>query len=146
MGTDPYRWQKLDKSITDFTFTNIFNKYINAGHSLDGYVSPLLSGIWSKAPFLHNGSVPTLWQLMNPELRPAKFQVGGHAFDLMAVGIKGTLNSNGEYIYQSNYRPWSLSAIFDTEEQGKSNKGHEKEFRDLSPDQKWDLIEYLKLL
>ena len=146
MGTDPYRWQKLDKTITDFTFTNVFNKYIDAGHSLDGYVSPILSGIWSKGPFLHNGSVPTLWQLMNPEIRPTRFQVGGHAIDLEAVGIKGELNSQGDYLYPATYIPWSIPAIFNTEENGKSNKGHEKEFENLSVTQKWDLIEYLKLL
>lgn len=36
----------------------------------DGYVAPPLDGIWASAPYLHNGSVPTLWHLMHPDHRP----------------------------------------------------------------------------
>jgi hypothetical protein len=146
MGTDPYRWMSINKSVADFAESNIFSKYIDAGHSLDGYVAPLLSGLWFKAPYLHNGSVPTLWQLMNPSLRPSRFQTGGHAIDLNQVGIRGEINSLGDYVYPDSYRPWSEPALFDTRENGKSNKGHEKEFALLTVDEKWDLLEYLKLL
>lgn len=37
----------------------------------EGYVAPPLDGIWASAPYLHNGSVPTLWHLLHPDSRPA---------------------------------------------------------------------------
>lgn len=146
MGSDPYRWNNVDESIAIFSRQNAIGRFVDPGFFMGGYVAPLLSGIWFKGSYLHNGSVPTLWHLMNPELRPKAFEIGGHALDLKFVGIKGSLNAKGEYVYPSGYRPWSRSKIFDTRVLGGSNTGHEKEFRHLSPDEKWDLIEYLKLL
>ena len=36
----------------------------------DGYVAPPLDGVWASAPYLHNGSVPTLWHLFHADQRP----------------------------------------------------------------------------
>jgi mono/diheme cytochrome c family protein len=146
MGSDPYRWKGIDQSIVDFSNQNVFAKYIDAGKELGGYTAPILTGIWFKAPYLHNGSVPTLWQLLNPELRPKKFLMGGHAIDMVDVGIKGELNALGEYVYPSSYTPWSQPAMFDTSESGKSNLGHEKMFEKLNSNEKRSVLEYLKLL
>jgi hypothetical protein len=92
--------------------------------------------VWNTAPYLHNGSVPTLWDLMHPETRPAKFMVGGHAFDMKKVGIS----------YPEGYTPWSMPVEYDTSELGKSNAGHEWQFAGLTDAEKLELIEYLKLL
>jgi hypothetical protein len=102
----------------------------------NGYMAPPLANIWSTAPYLHNGSIPTLWALMNPELRPAKFYVGGHALDFTDVGIS----------YPEGYQPWSKPVLYDTSLDGQSNKGHEWQFQPLSQDDKRALIEYLKVL
>lgn len=146
IGTDPLRWQNIDKSIYDYSRKNAIGKYVDAGYEMGGYVAPILSGLWYTAPYLHNGSVPTLWQLMNPELRPKKFMLGGHALDMKDVGIRGELNAAGEYVYSDDYTPWSSPTVYDTSAPGRSNKGHEKPFAHLTQDQKRDLIEYLKLL
>ncbi|QDK39017.1 hypothetical protein [Bdellovibrio sp. NC01] len=146
IGTDPLRWQNVDQAIKDYSDKTAIGKYVDAGHSMGGYVAPILSGLWYTAPYLHNGSVPTLWQLMNPELRPVKFELGGHALDMQLVGIKGELNEDGKYVYPQDYQPWSLPTEYDTTQPGRSNKGHEKPFAGLSQDQKKDLLEYLKLL
>ena len=46
-----------------------------------------LNGIWATAPYLHNGSVPTLWALLQiPELRPVQFRVGSCEFGPVDVG------------------------------------------------------------
>ncbi len=107
-----------------------------------GYVAPILSGLWATAPYLHNGSVPTLWHLLNPEQRPDKFYVGGHDLDYNLVGIKGELQ-NGVYKYNKG---WSNFEIFDTKKISLSNKGHEKQFKNLTQNEKTNLIEFLKTL
>ena len=111
-----------------------------------GYVAPSLAGIWATAPYLHNGSVPTLAALMTPSERPAKFEVGGHALDFRKVGIAGELDAQGVYVYPPGYQPWSIPRVYDTSRPGQSNRGHEKEFDGLSPADKADLLEFLKQL
>jgi len=111
-----------------------------------GYVAPSLAGIWATAPYLHNGSVPTLAALMTPAERPAKFWVGGHMLDFAKMGIAGQADATGEYMYPAGYQPWSRPSLFDTTEPGHSNRGHEKEFDGLSATDKADLIEFLKQL
>ncbi|HWU44640.1 MAG TPA: cytochrome c, partial [Bdellovibrio sp.] len=146
IGTDALRWQNVTKGTSEFSKAQPIGRHVDAGNTLGGYVAPILSGLWYTAPYLHNGSVPTLWQLMNPELRPKKFMLGGHALDLQDIGIRGQLNEKNEYVYPSDYTPWSYPTMYDTSEDGRSNKGHEKPFANLSQEQKRDLIEYLKLL
>ncbi len=56
-----------------------------------GYISPPLDGIWLRAPYLHNGSVPTLRDLLNPpNERPVTFHRGYDVFDPVKVGFRGT--------------------------------------------------------
>ncbi len=53
----------------------------------DGYVTPNLHGLWATAPYLNNGSVPTLQDLLNPAAqRPTTFQVQGYTLDTTQVG------------------------------------------------------------
>lgn len=109
-----------------------------------GYIAPDLGGLWATAPYLHNGSVPTLWHLMHAEQRPERFYVGGHMLDYELMGIAGALGHDGVYRYPKGYEPWSRSALYDTREPGRSNAGHE--FRMLTEEQKCALLEYLKVL
>ena len=109
---------------------------------LRGYKARPLDGIWATPPFLHNGSVPTLFQLLSPVYeRQSSFWVGNFEFDPKFVG------------FQSEKFPGGF--FFDTRVTGNGNGGHE--FRDgcrqqgvigraLSPDERWALIEYLKVL
>jgi hypothetical protein len=90
--------------------------------------------------------VPTLWHLLNPAERPARFMVGGHALDMRNVGIDGMLDSAGTYRFRAEYTPWSTPEIFDTTSPGLSNRGHERQFSRLNEIQKRELIEYLKTL
>lgn len=54
--------------------------------------APLLSGVWSSAPYLTNGSVPTLRHLLEPETRPKRFMTGGHRLNFDMVGVDGVLD------------------------------------------------------
>lgn len=128
--------EKLQKS----TFKD-FVSPLNTG----GYVAPMLNGLWATAPYLHNGSVPTLWHLMGLEPRPKKFMVGGHSLDFQKMGLRGELSGDA-YVYPSNYTPWSAPEMYDTTALGRDNRGHTRPFEGLSKKEKLNLIEFLKTL
>jgi len=143
MATDPQRWKTADPRLVQALAGTAYVRHVDSEPG-SGSVAPTLSGLWATAPYLHNGSVPTLWQLMNPELRPTRFQVGGHRLDYDQVGIAGSMDAEGIYRYAADYHPWSVPETYDTTRPGQSNRGHEAEFRDLSPADKQALLEYLK--
>ena len=108
-----------------------------------GYANSPLDGIWLRAPYLHNGSVPTLRDLLEPaSARPKDFYRGYDVFDAKRVGFVSTVaEENGRrfFHYLTSYpdgRPMP----------GNGNFGHEgKEYgTELSPDEKDAIVEYLK--
>jgi hypothetical protein len=106
------------------------------------YKARPLNGIWAVAPYLHNGSVPSLYLLLSPRKeRPAKFWTGSKRYDPEKVGFE-TGEVAGGFLY-------------DTAAAGNSNAGHE--FTDgprgdgvigpaLLPQERMALIAYLKSL
>ena len=111
---------------------------ITAAHT-GRYVAPSLSGLWLSAPYLHNGSVPTLMALLTPSQRPKRFLVGGHRLDMSVMGIDLTPQGT----YRTGYVPWSTPQMLDTSKPGLSNAGHTYGAK-LNVRQKQDLINYLK--
>jgi hypothetical protein len=144
-GTSPARSRAIDAELVRAVSKSAIARHA-APASTGGYVAPILSGLWATAPYLHNGSVPTLWHLLHPAQRPARFQVGGHALDWTKVGIAGAENSAGDYVYPAGYVPWSEPELYDTRRPGLENSGHKREFDGLDEGQKDDLLEYLKVL
>jgi mono/diheme cytochrome c family protein len=126
----------------------IFAKTALASHvdarATGGYIAPGLTSTWATAPYLHNGSVPTLWHLMHPDARPARFQVGGHRLDFARVGIDGKVDGDGVYRYPAGYKPWMEPEIYDTRTPGRSNAGHVEPFDELDEGEKTALVEFLK--
>src|SRR5213076_3165686 len=53
-----------------------------------GYVAPPLNGIWASAPYLHNGSVPTLWNLFHVDQRPVVWTRTEDGYDQQRVGLE----------------------------------------------------------
>lgn len=151
VNTDDYRVKNVTEDVIEYTKSSPIGMlstprpYEEMSKDL-GYVAPILTGVWMTAPYLHNSSVPTLWHLMNPELRPTVFEYGGHDLDFGKVGVKGELDSQGRYMLPTGKKSWAQSYLYDTREPGKSNRGHEKYFLKLSQKEKLDLIEYLKRL
>jgi len=91
-----------------------------------------LNGVWATGPFLHNGSVPTLMDLLHPTAeRPAAFIVGNSDFDPVNVGFMAPADGTG----------FSM----DTQMPGNANTGHEYGVT-LSEADKLALLEYLKSL
>lgn len=100
-----------------------------------GYVAPFLDGVWLRAPYLHNGSVPTLRDLLEAAAqRPKVFWRGYDVYDPVKVGFV----SDGEAARRSGTR-------LDTASLGGGNQGHEFGTT-LSAQDKTALIEYLKTL
>lgn len=117
---------------------------------LRAYKPRPLAGIWATPPFLHNGSVPTVWDLLSTvEERPKQFRVGSREYDVEKLGLKAV---GDPY--------WTLDATIS----GNRNTGHEfsdkfgtfpREWNDrakdgiigprLTDDEKRAIIAHLKL-
>jgi hypothetical protein len=95
----------------------------------NGYKADALRGIWAQAPYLHNGSVPTIAQLMCPSARPTRFLRGNLFYDEAMVGFEWAERP------ASRYSPFDSILIkeYDTTVPGKGNSGHTYG-EDLCPD------------
>jgi mono/diheme cytochrome c family protein len=109
-----------------------------------GYIAPPLDGVWATAPYLHNGSVPTLAALMDSTSRPAywRFVTSEPKYDPRTLGwdfAEVPYGKEGAMSWDERNR------IYDTSLHGYSNEGHT--FGDeLTPDERAALLEYLKTL
>ena len=105
----------------------------------NGYVAPPLTGVWATAPYLHNGSVPTLWHLLRPAGRPTVWRRTPSNYDLERIGLSFREPSVTESDnVQSENR-------FDTRQTGKHATGHDFPSI-LSENEKLAVLEYLKTL
>ncbi|WP_157899014.1 hypothetical protein [Luteitalea pratensis] len=96
-----------------------------------GYKADMLHGIWAQAPYLHNGSVPTLGQLLCPSTRPARFLRGNLHYDEALVGFEWADRPKARYAPGESM----LVKEYDTTVPGRSNTGH-RFGADLCPDTK----------
>ena len=103
--------------------------------TLDGYIAAFLDGIWLRAPYLHNGSVPTLRDLVEPvEQRPKVFFRGYDLYDPR----KGGFVTQGPEAERVGTR-------YQVTDKGNGNQGHTYGTT-LSAEEKDLLVEYLKTL
>lgn len=99
------------------------------------YKARPLDGIWATGPYLHNGSVRTLYQLLLPPAqRERTFWVGSTEFDEEDVGFVSRPSTDG-----STFR-------FDTSEPGNSNMGHVYGANGFTEEQRRALVAYMKSL
>ncbi|QGJ69637.1 Cytochrome c [Planctomycetales bacterium 10988] len=144
VGTDRLRLDSLTaehRSRYEASWIGHYGKY-PVRPSPGGYVAPPLDGIWATAPYLHNGSVPTLWHLMNPEERPQLWRRSENGYDREKIGI--TLESFQAYPDAAKTAK-EKRRYFNTRIPGKSAAGHD--FPEvLTTEEKWAVIEYLKTL
>jgi hypothetical protein len=139
--TDGERLKVLNPEWFNIVATNPLNDFIQYQSRFEpGYVAPKLWGIWARFPYLHNASVPTLYDLLSePTSRPKKFSLRNAGeksrFDELKLGL--TLVTEDD----------NLRRLYDTSRQGHSNEGHYFEsFKKLTHENKLELIEYLKTL
>ena len=135
VGTDSHRAEMFTQKLADG-----FNKFLAELES-EGYQPPkefgvrstgkywaaTLNGVWARSPYLHNGSVRTMHELLSsPAQRAKTFHRGSRMFDEKEIGY----TDEGAY-------------VLDTSGSGNSNSGHDYGTK-LSENEKRDLIEYLK--
>jgi mono/diheme cytochrome c family protein len=144
VGTDRTYIELFDQATIDVVNGQGYDGLLQ-GRLAPDYVAQPLTGLWSSAPYLHNGSVPTLWHLMHPDERPVAFDAGGHALDLTRVGIAGTMQ-DGVWATPPGYTLWTPPERIDTSVPGLQASGHEQPFDTMSEPDKAALLEYLKLL
>lgn len=129
LRTDPERTDLFSDEMVEY-FSQVGEKYswhFKHYEATDGYVNTLLDGIWARGPYLHNGSVPTLSDLLStPSDRPESFYTGCTEYDEEKLGYKCSSGFN-----------------FDTTLKGNSNTGHDYGAT-LSETDKLALLEYLK--
>lgn len=135
--TDPNRATIFTQPVAD-GFNQFFAQLEITGYtppqtpplrSTQKYWSPSLAGVWARSPYLHNGSVRTMHELLTPPAARAKtFHRGSRVYDPARMG----------YTDEGGY-------VLDTTVAGSSNTGHDFG-TSLSDEQKHELIEYLKTL
>lgn len=135
IGTDRHRYDVFNQEMAD-RFNSIGEGYtwkFKGYRRNTGYQNVLLDGIWARAPYLHNGSVPNLRELLEQvENRSRTFYRGYDVYDPVNVGFV----SQGDGAAREGFR-------YDTSLRGNSNAGHTYGAA-LTPAQKTALIEYLK--
>ncbi len=138
IGTDPGRWASYTPDFAGAQNT-LYAGYpwrFSNFRKTNGYASQPLDGIWARSPYLHNGSVPTLRDLLEPSAsRPAIWFRGGDVLDLARVGYRPDPSAPGAFRY-------------DTSLPGNGNRGHEGEAYGtaLPASDKDALVEYMKTL
>lgn len=114
------------------TLSTAFDLFNPAGVAAMTYKARPLNGIWATGPYLHNGSVRTLYQLLLlPAQRQVSFYVGSRKFDPVEVGFAD--------------EPGVIPFQLDTTRPGNRNIGHPFGAGLTNPE-RWDLVEYLKSL
>lgn len=152
IGTDPDRWASYTQNFSAAQNTLYAGYPWRFTHfrKTAGYANQPLDGIWARSPYLHNGSVPTLRNLLEPAAacgtvarassptRPQKWYRGSDIFDPVKVG------------YQSDGYGYDLKDLFlfDTYILGNSNRGHEGKIygTELPSADKDAIVEYMKTL
>lgn len=132
---------------------------LTAEHELLAYKARPLNGIWATAPYLHNGSVPTLYDLLLPAkvrnvwegtalppepagpTRPEVFAVGSRQFDPARVGFVTTQDAGDDHFVFRVRDELSGEPI-----PGNYNSGHDYGTDALSEEERMELVEYLKTL
>ena len=139
IGTDRHRLDSYTEQLrkAQIAYTAGYPWAFTHFRKTNGYAAMPLDGIWARAPYLHNGSVPTLKDLLKPaDRRPQQFYLGDDVYQPEAVGFRHDVpTSNGRQLF-----------LLDVRDPGNSNQGHSGKLygTELSADDKAALIEYLK--
>jgi hypothetical protein len=141
---DSYTWELAVNQSTlyagyekDWGFDKPYPQRFTHFRKTFGYANMPLDGIWLRAPYLHNGSVPNLREMLEPAAARTKlFYRGNDVFDPQNVGfVSNVAEQDGQRFF-----------AFDTTQLGNGNGGHESHAygTDLPPEEKRALLEYLK--
>lgn len=153
IGTDPKRYEGITEEFgayyNESWFAQEKREDGQQGYKAvptKGYQAPPLDGIWATAPYFHNGSVPTVYNVLNSKTRPSaytrSFKTDEEDFDKEKLGWKFTplrfgVNDKLPAIEQRK--------MYATSQPGRGNGGHTFG-DDLTEEERMAVIEYLKTL
>lgn len=142
IGTDPARARGISDRFVAHYNSTWFGEDFPVDEEMTGYQAPPLDGVWATAPYLHNGSVPTLATLLKSLDRPARFyrppSTDFDHYDTVNVGWKFEVPAN-------DTGPNKDKRLFDSSRFGLGNGGHN--FGDSLTDlERTNVVEYLKRL
>lgn len=145
IGTDATRFRGLSEKLGEHYNRTWFGEKYPALEAT-GYQAPPLDGIWATAPYFHNGSVPTLQEVLNSKERPKIFtrsyDTAREDYDAVKVGWKVDVLAQGADAKLSGFE---RRKIYDTTQPGRGNGGHT--FGDhFSDAERRAVVEYLKTL
>ena len=154
IGTDTKRFFGITKDFGRFYNSSWFSKEIQGWFSddykareTDGYQAPPLDGIWATAPYLHNGSIPSVYTLLNSKARPKvftrDFENKFANYNQKELGWNYEFKNNSDHLKGkeiTEQRKW-----YDTSTSGRLNIGHTFG-DDLTEQERSQVIEYLKTL
>ena len=154
IGTDTKRFFGITKDFGRFYNSSWFSKEIQGWFSddykareTDGYQAPPLDGIWATAPYLHNGSIPSVYTLLNSKARPKvftrDFENKFANYNQKELGWSYQFKNNSDHLQEkeiTEQRKW-----YDTSTPGRFNIGHTFG-DDLTEQERSQVIEYLKTL
>ncbi len=145
IGTDRVRFDSLTRENRRDLNESWFGRDIAGDPGIDapeGYIAPPLDGVWATAPYLHNGSVPTLWHVLHPGSRPVVWKRSAAGYDERRVGLEV---EEMAAMPAGRLLPSERRRHFDTTKPGKAAGGHD--YPDLlSEEEKTAVLEYLKTL
>jgi hypothetical protein len=145
IGTDRKRFEGLERR-----FGEAYNKSWFAEHykgvATAGYQAPPLDGVWATAPYLHNGSVPTVYHVLNSKARPKVFtrsyRTDRDSYDPTKLGWKVRVLEKGPDPKKNDNE---ARKVYDTTRPGRGNGGHTYGDK-LTEEERMAVIEYLKTL
>jgi len=151
IGTDRSRLDGISRKFGEYYNKTWFGEEKDLVHGYQiaetpGYQAPPLDGIWATAPYFHNGSVPSVYDVLNSKTRPKlftrSFRTGVEDYDATKLGWKiQVLDEPAD----ARLPPYERRKVYDTAQPGRSNRGHT--FGDkLTDGERRAVIEYLKTL
>ncbi len=153
IGTDPTRARGISRKFGEYYNQSWFahEKGSPSGEGYpalasDGYQAPPLDGLWATAPYFHNGSAPTVYDVLNSKARPKVFtrsyRTEREDYDAHKLGWKVQVLEQGP---DPKLPVFERRKVYDTTQPGRGNTGHT--FGDkLTDAERWAIIEYLKTL
>lgn len=152
VGTDPLRYKGMIELAPELNRLKISQKRNVIAKAQKGYVPPPLVGIWSRFPYFHNNSVPTLYDVLTPESkRPKTYRMT----EVLSKETDFDMQKNGYPMTSKMREPFKSSKkyLYDTKKLGMSNMGHtkgilvdENGIEKFNHDEKLAIIEFLKTL
>ncbi len=121
---------------------------MHGSHEALAYKARPLTGVWATGPFLHNGSVPTLYDLLlPPSQRPVVFSLGTREFDPVRVGFTNEHSTSGVIVPSEEGESGFVFRVYNASGEpiaGNSNGGHDYGNASLTEADRWALVEYMK--